>query len=72
MLLHIAISSLALAIGACTWLLGESCHQDDLDVEKERPVLNIVQIVIDALFGCPEPFTRFADLGPANHSWLDV
>jgi len=72
MLLHIAISSLALAIGACIWLLGESYHQDDLDVEKERPVLNIVQIVVDALFGCPEPLTSFGDLRPAGHSRFDV
>src|SRR3954467_11624015 len=52
----------------------EKCQQDDIDIEPERPVFDVVQIVLDAHLHLPG-FVGFAApsayLGPPRDAWLD-
>src|SRR5438067_1399681 len=53
---------------------AEQCKKDDIEIESQRPVFDVVQIVLDAhlhfpqLVGFPAPA---AHLSPARYSGLD-
>src|SRR5690606_4366498 len=48
-------------------------HQDDVDIEQDRPVLDVVEVVVHALHDLVERVgfaTPAIDLGPAGHPGL--
>jgi hypothetical protein len=63
------------SIGVYVGLSGERGEEDDPQIEKERPVVDIVQVVFHASLHLLERVgvaTIAVDLSPARNAWLDI
>src|SRR3954454_15886896 len=51
------------------------CPQEDLNVEPDRPIVDVVEIVLDApsqRFVRPDLAAKAVDLSPTGDAWFDV